>query len=168
MTNGPSPREVRDRRRAGTVRSRERDALLADERRHAARALDRTVDLYAQVMQAVPDDLRPLPDEEGLELAFAERVRPAWSQFFVPLNRYIAAKAFASWTAYQGRGVASIVRGLEAALAVVRIESARQCRNAQRPLDTTLLRDAFRSADFVLNHLAVGEDLASAWSAAES
>jgi Fe-S-cluster containining protein len=138
------------------------------EHAETPRALDRTVDLYAQVMQAVPDDLRPLPDEEGLELAFAERVRPAWSQFFVPLNRYIAAKAFASWTAYQGRGVASIVRGLEAALAVVRIESARQCRNAQRPLDTTLLRDAFRSADFVLNHLAVGEDLASAWSAAES
>ena len=61
----------------------------------------------------------------------------------------------------------TIVRGLEAALAVVRLESARQCRNARRDLDADLLREAFRSADFILNHLAVGEDLAEAWSEAE-
>jgi Fe-S-cluster containining protein len=134
----------------------------------APQTLDHAVTLYEQVMQAVPDDLRPPPDDRGLDVAFAEFVRPMWPRFFVPLNRYLAAKAFASWTAYQGRGVASIVRGLEAALAVVRVESSRQCRNAQRGLDADLLRDAFRCADFILNHLAVGEDLASAWSAVES
>ena len=112
--------------------------------------------LYQQVMRAVPDDLRPPPDESGLDAAFADLVSPVWSTFCVPLNRYLAAKAFASWTAYQGRGVMTIVRGLEAALSVVRIESARQCRNAGRALDAELLRDAFRSADFILNHLAVG------------
>jgi hypothetical protein len=131
-------------------------------------AFDRTADLYAQVVRCVPDDLRPQPDEHGLDVAFAEYVRPAWPRFFIPLNRYVAAKAFASWTAYQGRGVASIVRGLEAALAVVRLESSRQCRNAKRHLDADLLRDAIRSADFILNHLAVGEDLAATWSAVES
>jgi hypothetical protein len=145
-----------------------RDLPSVPEPADAPHTLDRTVALYAQVMQAVPDDLRPPSDDDGLELAFAEQVRPVWSRFFVPLNRYIAAKAFASWTAYQGRGVASTVRGLEAALAVVRVESSRQCRNAKRRLDADLLRDAFRSADFIINHLAVGEDLASAWSAAES
>jgi hypothetical protein len=119
-------------------------------------------------MQAVPDDLRPQPDEHGLEKAFADDVRPAWSSFQIPVNRYLAAKAFASWTAYQGRGVATIVRGLDAALSVVRLEAARQCRNAGRRLDADLLREAFRSADFILNHLAVGEDLADAWSQAES
>ncbi len=123
--------------------------------------------LYAQVMRAVPDDLRPQPDEADLESAFIQHVVPAWPGFYAPLNRYLAAKAFASWTAYQGRGVMSIVRGLEAALAVVRIESARQCRAAGRGLDTDLLREAFRSADFILNHLAVGEDLAEAWSEVE-
>jgi hypothetical protein len=61
----------------------------------------------------------------------------------------------------------TIVRGLEAALSVVRVESSRQCRTAARALDAELLRDAFRSADFILNHLAVAEDLAAAWSAAE-
>ena len=78
---------------------------------------------------------------------------------------YVAAKAFASWTAYQGRGVATIVRGLEAALALVRVEAARQCRDAGAPLDAERLKEAFRQADFLLNHLAVGEELAEAWSA---
>jgi hypothetical protein len=56
---------------------------------------------------------------------------------------------------------------LEAALALVRVEAARQCRNAARPLDRDLLLEAFRQADFALNHLAVGEDLAKAWSVVE-
>jgi hypothetical protein len=64
-------------------------------------------------------------------------------------------------------GVKTIVRGLEAALALVRVESARQCRNASRPLDRELLLEAFRQSDFALNHLAVGEDLANAWSRVE-
>ena len=145
-----------------------RDLPAHPERADMPRAFDRTASLYAQVIQAVPEDLRPHPDEHGLDVAFVEYVGPMWARFFVPLNRYIAAKAFASWTAYQGRGVASIVRGLEAALAVVRVEAARQCRDAKRHLDADLLRDAFRSADFILNHLAIGEDLAAAWSVAES
>ena len=145
-----------------------RDLPVQPERADMPRAFDRTASLYAEVIQTVPEDLRPHPDEHGLDVAFVEYVGPMWARFFVPLNRYIAAKAFASWTAYQGRGVASIVRGLEAALAVVRVEAARQCRDAKRHLDADLLRDAFRSADFILNHLAVGEDLAAAWSVAES
>ena len=145
-----------------------RDLPARLERRRAVDTLDGSFALYEQVMRAVPDDMRPQPDESGLDRAFADLVTPVWSTFDVPLNRYLAGKAFASWTAYQGRGVMSIVRGLEAALAVVRIESARQCRDATQALDAELLRGAFRSADFILNHLAVGEDLAEAWSAAES
>jgi len=83
------------------------------------------------------------------------------------VNRYIAAKAFASWTAYQGRGVATVVRGLEAAVALVRVEAARQCRETRRVVDAGQLLEAFRAADFSLNHLAVGEDLAAGWSEAE-
>jgi hypothetical protein len=116
----------------------------------------------------VPDDLRPHADEAGLEDAMVEHVAPQWHRFHAPVNRYVAAKAFASWTAYQGRGVRTIVRGLGAALALVRVEAARQCRNAARALDRDLLLEAFREADFLLNHLAVGEDLAEAWSQAET
>jgi hypothetical protein len=122
---------------------------------------------HGEVMAAVPDDLKPDPDEAGLDGAMHQYVASEWTRFHAPVNRYLAAKAFASWTAYQGRGIRTIVRGLDAALALVRVEAARQCRNASRPLDRDLLLEAFRASDFLLNHLAVGEDLARAWSAAE-
>jgi len=123
--------------------------------------------LRDEVIGAVPDDLKPAPDEDGLAEAWTTHVRRAWDEYRAPINRFLAAKAFASWTAYQGRGVKTIVRGLEAALALVRVEAARQCRDASRPLDREPLLEAFRQADFALNHLAVGEDLARAWSVVE-
>lgn len=131
------------------------------------RSLARSLELRNEVIDAIPDDLKPTPDGDGLEDAYCDHVRSAWPAFARPVNRYLAAKAFASWTAYQGRGLATIVRGLEAALALVRVESARQCRDAARALDGDLLREAFRSSDFALNHLAVGEDLAERWSRVE-
>jgi Fe-S-cluster containining protein len=129
--------------------------------------LGQTLALHAEVIAAVPDDLKPPPDADGLAEAAMQFVQPEWDRYRAPLNRFLAAKAFASWTAYQGRGVKTIVRGLEAALAVVHVEAARQCRTAARPLDQDLLLEAFRCADFALNHLAVGEDLAKAWSVVE-
>ena len=131
-------------------------------------SLTGSLELYADVMAAVPDDLRPASDEERLEPAYRTYVAEPWDELRRPINQYLAAKAFASWTAYQGRGVMSLVRGLEAALAMVRVEAARGCRDHARRLDRELLLEAFRSADFALNHLAVGEDLAAAWSNAES
>jgi Fe-S-cluster containining protein len=122
---------------------------------------------FAEVMAAVPDDLKPAADEDGLDAAMQTFVQPAWGAFHAPINRYLAAKAFASWTAYQGRGIRTIVRGIEAALALVRVEASRQCRNAERVLDAALLLEAIRQADFLLNHLAVGEELAKAWGVVE-
>ena len=119
------------------------------------------------VIAAVPDDLKPASDEGGLAAAWTTHVRAGWDDYRAPINRFLAAKAFASWTAYQGRGVKTIVRGLEAALALVRVEAARQCRDAARGLDRDRLLEAFRQADFALNHLAVGETLAKAWSVVE-
>jgi hypothetical protein len=130
-------------------------------------SLDHSLLLHAEVMKAVPDDVRPERDDDGLQEAFERLVVPEWNTWDRPLRNFLAAKAFANWTAYQGRGVLSIVRGLEAALAFVRIEAARECRNAGRPLDAALLKQAFRGTDFVLNHLAIGEDLAAGWSAVE-
>jgi Fe-S-cluster containining protein len=129
--------------------------------------LDASLRMHAEVMNAVPEELKPEPDEHDLPEVYARSVAPVWTSWHAPLNRYLAAKAFANWTAYQGRGLLSIVRGLEAALALVRVEASRQCRHARRPLDAALLLEAFRGADFALNHLAIGEDLAAAWSAAE-
>jgi hypothetical protein len=146
------------------VASLPREAETAD----APVTLAASIRLQREVMAAVPDDLRPGRDEAALEDAYGFHVRDQWRVFTQPLNRYLAAKAFASWTAYQGRGVATIVRGLEAALALVRVEAARQCRDASRALDRDLLVESIRGADFALNHLAVGEDLAAAWSRVEA
>lgn len=131
-------------------------------------SLAASVRLREEVVAAIPDDLKPARDEQGLEGSYIAFVLPVWGAFQRPINRYLAAKAFASWTAYQGRGLATNVRGLEAALALVRIEASRRCRDAHRPLDRDLLLEAFRSSDFALNHLAVGEDLAAAWSRVEA
>lgn len=130
-------------------------------------SLVESLGLRAEVIAAIPDDLRPAADEDGLDAAYGSFVLPMWRTFQRPINRYLAAKAFASWTAYQGRGLATIVRGLEAALALLRVEASRQCREARRPLDRDLLLEAIRTADFALNHLAGGEELAEAWSRAE-
>jgi Fe-S-cluster containining protein len=131
-------------------------------------ALDASLAHYLEVLNAVPDEWRPEPDSRDLAECYRRYVAAEWTDFDAPLRRYLAAKAFASWTAYQGRGFLTIVRGLEAALALVRVEAVRRCRDADRPLDADLLREAFRQADFALNHLAAGDELAEAWSKVEA
>jgi hypothetical protein len=123
---------------------------------------------YFEVVDAVPDEWRPEADTRGLTESYLRYVAAEWKGFGAPLRRYLAAKAFASWTAYQGRGFLTIVRGLDAALALVRVEAARRCRDADRPLDVDALLEAFRQADFALNHLAAGDELAEAWSKVEA
>ena len=130
--------------------------------------LDISLRFFEEAMTAVPEEFRPEPDEQNLEAAFVRYVRPEWGRFHAPVNRYIAAKCFASWTAYQGRGIATVVRGVEAAVALLRVEAARQCRDARRLIEADRLLQSFRRADFILNHLAVGEDLAETWSRVET
>jgi hypothetical protein len=77
---------------------------------------------HRRALAAVPEDLKPEPDDRDLEMEYRRSVLPTWPEWSLPLAQFIAAKAFASWTAYQGRGVATVVRGLEAALVVVRVE----------------------------------------------
>lgn len=130
--------------------------------------LEISLEHYAEILKAIPDQWRPEPETHDLPRVYESAVRPTWNVWSLPLKRYLAAKAFASWTAYQGRGFLTIVRGLDAALALVRLEAARQCRDAGRALDEALLREAFRHADFALNHLASGDELADGWSRAEA
>jgi hypothetical protein len=145
------------------VRTLTADAVEAPT--HAT--LDASLRLHAEVIETVPEEFQPTLNNEGLHEVFRRAVVPEWGRWHVPVKYYLATKAFASWTAYQGQGLLTIVRGLEAALALVRVETARQCRETGGPLDASRLLEAFRQADYTLNHLAVGEDLASAWSRAE-
>ena len=48
---------------------------------------------FTEMMQAVPADRRPEPDEERLDEVYVEAVAPEWPRWPRPLQRYLAAKA---------------------------------------------------------------------------
>lgn len=119
------------------------------------------VERYEEVRDAIPSDLRPRSATSSVQTLDE-------APFSEPTRRFVAAHAFASWCAYQGYGVRTFVRSLEAALAVVRVEADRQSEDAGRALDRMLLTEAFRMADLRLRHQASPEALARVWSRAES
>jgi Fe-S-cluster containining protein len=100
--------------------------------------------------------------------AWTRWVEPAWRTFTRPLCRYVAAKLCGNWCWYQGDGLRTLLRSVEAALAIVRVEAARHGRRHGRMLDRSLLRESVRQADLLLVHLSSREALARQWSAAEA
>ena len=102
-----------------------------------------------------------MPAPDRLHTADARWVAPAWPQFSQPLRHFLAAHAFGNWYAYHGMGLRTVVRSLEVALSVVRVEAARLCDAAERPLDEPLLIEAMRAADLLLVHLADPKALAA-------
>jgi Fe-S-cluster containining protein len=123
--------------------------------------------LYEMVRASVPPGLEPEPLPGDLADTDAELVAPAWRSFAVPISRYLAARAFASWISWQGRGVVTAVAALWAARAVLRVEAGRQCRAAGRILDRALLVQAIRQADLLLVHKAFSQALADRLAAVE-
>ena len=81
-------------------------------------------------------------------------VDAGWGRHRLPVCRWLAAKAFASWVALQGDGVRTTVASLRRALGVLRAEAARGCAEGNRELDAPLLLEAFRRSDLLLLHLA--------------
>lgn len=127
------------------------------------------IPLAAEVHRSVPNDLPAAVERTEIDarLAWERFIEGTWVEHDRPLRAYLAAKAFASWVAYQGQGVRTIVRSLQAALAVVRVEAARACAADQTMLDRPKMVQAFRQADLWLVHLADPLELARAWSRAE-
>lgn len=109
---------------------------------------------YSAVCATVPPGLEhpSLPDD--VDEAEARLVAPAWQAHAALVNRYLGARAFASWTAYQSRGIRTQVAELYVTLAVLRVECVRACSAAGRTLDRTLLTEAVRASDLLLVHLA--------------
>ena len=166
------------RRRACCAGGRRTDRRCARCRRCAADALVRGRGArhagrepagHAEAMAAVPDDLRPDAGRStGSTTAFARLRAPAWGDLVAPLRHYLAAKAFASWTAYQGRGLSTSCAGSRRRwrwCASRRREPVPRCPAAARSPSCCSRPSGRRTS--CLNHLAVGEDLASAWSKAE-
>jgi hypothetical protein len=97
-----------------------------------------TAVLVEAIRAAIPDDLR---SSSSLEVA----QRPDE----VTLRRWLAAHAFASWTAHLGSGLRTWLRSIEAAHALIAAGSD------------------IRRADLWLRHLADPRALADTWSSAE-
>ncbi len=149
---GPLGEAVNAAFEAGTVPvpDRQRRAALGA----AALAVDRLV------RQSVPAGLEAASAPANASDVFAELVAPRWFGFAAPVGRYLAARAYANWLAYQGRGLRTITCSLVAALSVLKVESARCCARADRSLDREILLQALRATDLVLVHLASREELA--------
>jgi hypothetical protein len=99
--------------------------------------------------------------------AYRRHVDPMWRTFTRPLCRYLAARFFANWCWYQGQGLRTLMRALDASLAVLRLEAARQTLANGRMLDQNLLREAFRKTDLLLIHWCDQDSLARVWARAE-
>jgi hypothetical protein len=123
---------------------------------------------YNLVVSCVPEAYRPTAPGEGVTEADARWVTDAWAAFAAPVRRYLAAKAFGTWLAYQGQGVRTIAFSLLVALSVLRFHCAAQCDAARRMLDRALFIEAVRGTDQLLLHLAWREALARAFSRVET
>ena len=121
----------------GDLTGRVRRAF-ADPTPARSRRGPRAASLVGEIVEAIPEDIRPASP----------------TGHAVPgddvLHRYVAAHAFANWTAHLGQGLRSWFRSLEGVVALV--ESG--C--------------GIRHADLLVRHLADPNHLAAAWSRAET
>lgn len=92
-------------------------------------------------------------------------VLEAIEQHAGPIGRYLAARSFASWMAYQGHGLRSFVASLRTALGVLVVEMPRAAGGSHVHRDDVRL--AVRRTDQLLVHLAEAAALARTWNRAE-
>ncbi len=109
---------------------------------------------FERVVEAVPAGL-PVPQlPEPYDDLDATYVEPVWDEMAGGLRRFLAARAFASWTAYQSRGIRTQIAELFMTAAILRVECVRACAAAGRALNRDAVREAVRATDRLLVHLA--------------
>jgi hypothetical protein len=123
--------------------------------------------LHRSAADSVPPGLAAPGLQAGADEGDRAWVMPRWAAFSRPLGRYLAARSFAAWSAYQGQGLRTQVAMLAVALAVVRVEAARGAARASRPLDEALLHAAIRAADLLLHHLSDSQRLVRRYAGVE-
>ena len=104
------------------------------------------------------DDPRPVlmsfeefSEWEQSELSTLGRIAGE-SEFAPVIERFLAAKLFASWAAYQGDGITAIRGVVRIAHRALTAEMEKACREAGRSLDAELLLRAVRQTDLLLLH----------------
>ena len=100
---------------------------------------------------SVPADAVHLP---GFDEGWASLVAPVFDRFDTAMKNYLAARAFANWIAYQGRGLRSIVEWLRTAAELVRHYIVRRAIETGTPPGAADFVEAVRLADLLLLHVA--------------
>ena len=107
----------------------------------------------ADVLAHVPACHSPPTLHTGTEAAWRETVAPRWADYADVIKRFVAAKGFGSWTAYQGTGARTLLAEMAVSLRVLEAEAASLCAQRECGLDDTIVRDAIRATDWLLVHL---------------
>ena len=123
----------------GALRDRIRETFVLLEVDQEPRAFDHAARL-AEVLDAIPSDFRPTP-------ARLEQIEPRPRA--VVVRNFLAAHAFANWTAHLGEGLRTWQRSIEAAFSLIELGLGA------------------RTADLLLRHLSDPHALARVWSAME-
>jgi Fe-S-cluster containining protein len=134
-----------------------------------AQAQARTIDTVRSVCAGrLPSDVARIDRLPGsFEENWQELVAPSFHRFDVAMKNYLAARLFANWVAYQGRGLRSIVEWLRTCAAIVRHQTLRRAiesRSAPGPDDFV---EAVRTTDFLLLHVVDSQALARKFAAIE-
>jgi Fe-S-cluster containining protein len=138
-----------------------RDAVQREFERAAAHGafahgadenLESDVQRFRLALQSIPDGLahpEPLDD-------YRDRwrdVSPWWPDHDKAVRRYLAARLFGNWMAYYGAGLHAIVEYLRLALAVLKMEAARNPSSSASAAWHSVI-PAVRNADLLLVHLS--------------
>ncbi len=122
------------------------DATLPD----ALRNVD-ALDTLARA--SVPAPLTCSPPPAGRADVDRRFVAPAWDALRGAVLRYLAGRAIGNWTACHTSSARGWAATFAVSCAVLRVEAARACRDADRLLDAELLLRAAAEADRILVHL---------------
>jgi hypothetical protein len=140
---------------AGSLSQRVEDAFAAAPRGDGSHPNGR---LWSVVRGAVPEEL----ERPGLPVEWTAQLAPslaALEEHASAVCRWLAARLFGAWIAYQGTGLRTILDYLRAALDVLLVEMARGAREAI--LDRRAALEAIRRSDHFLIHRARSERLAA-------
>ncbi|MEP6917732.1 MAG: hypothetical protein ABJC89_18935, partial [Acidobacteriota bacterium] len=108
-----------------------------------------------------------LPAIDGFDATWSDLVAPWFAPFDHGMKNYLAARVFANWVAYQGRGLRTIVEWLRTCAAVVRYHLVRRVQETQRPVAADDFIEAVRMADLLLLHVIDTQDFARRLAPAE-
>jgi hypothetical protein len=138
-------------------------AALASPRASAGDVADLTEGrrLFDLARAALPRSYSWPAIPQDVESAWRTCVSDSWAMHQRAIGRFLAAHAFASWMAYQGSGLLSLLRRIRTALAVLRLEAARATIVEKRPLTQSMLKHSIRQTDLLLVHLVDRDALAA-------